>query len=157
MSENDPLTPLPNEELLRSVIEGAPAGILVVRDDGEIRRVNHTVEQLFGYSREELEGQQLELLVPEHLREVHKEHRRDYLAKPSRRPMGLGLHTEGRRKDGSVFPVEIQLSPVSNVRGSWTIAMVQDVTERVARERERNDLVLELEMQQERQRIGMDL
>jgi PAS domain S-box-containing protein len=157
MGEYDAVTSVPAEELLRSIIEGAPSGILVVRSDGEIRRVNQQVERIFGYSRDELVGKKVEVLIPQHLRAVHRQHRTDYVQHPSTRPMGLGLHLMARRKDGSEFPVEIHLSPVTNERGAWTIAVVQDVTEREAHNEERNNLVLELEMEQERQRIGMDL
>jgi PAS domain S-box-containing protein len=157
VGEYEAVTSVPAEELLRSIIEGAPSGILVVRSDGEIRRVNQQVERIFGYSRDELVGKKVEVLIPQHMRAVHRQHRKAYEEHPGTRPMGLGLHILARRKDGSEFPVEIHLSPVTNERGAWTIAVVQDVTEREAHNEDRNRLVLELEMEQERQRIGMDL
>lgn len=106
------------EELnrVRAMFEGlfefAPATILVVNQEGRIIRVNKQTERLFGYSLSELLGTPLEILLPERFREIHKEHRRKFLAEPHVRPMGRELELYGRRKDSSEFHVDIALGPL---------------------------------------------
>lgn len=115
----------------RAVCEAAPDGILVVDEDGRIRHANRKLEELFGYSREELEGQEVEVLVPERDRSGHRRERREYAEDPRTRPMGVGLELLGRRKDGSEFPVEISLSPIPDQgRETRVVAIVRDVSER---------------------------
>lgn len=87
-------------------------------------------EQLFGYSREELLGQSVDLLVPDRVRATHTQHRRQYVGHPVTRPMGSGLKLQARRKDGSLFPVEISLSPVKSESGIRVTAIIRDITER---------------------------
>lgn len=99
---------------LRSLIESAPDGIIMVDSEGRIELVNRQAEQMFGYSAEELVGEKIELLVPDSARPGHTEHRAGYLASPRLRPMGADLDLRARRKDGSEFPVEIRLAPVSS-------------------------------------------
>ena len=110
---------------------------------------------MFGYEPGELLGKTVETLVPEELRGVHVQHRRQYNKHPTTRPMGLHLELTARRKDGSRFPVEISLSPMREA--ALVTAMVRDVTERRRLERERERLSAELETERERHRIGMDL
>src|SRR5262249_13698472 len=83
---------------LRSFLESAPDGVLVVDGTGQIALVNHQIEALFGYSRDELLGQPVEILVPERLRGRHVAHRDGFLARPATRPMGRGLELFGQRK-----------------------------------------------------------
>jgi PAS domain S-box-containing protein len=87
-------------------------------------------EKLFGYGRDELLGQGVELLVPDHLRAVHTSHRTQYWDHPVTRPMGSGLSLFGCRKDGSQFPVEISLSPVKSEEGLRVTAIIRDISER---------------------------
>src|SRR5262249_39683758 len=87
-------------------------------------------ENLFGYQREELMDQPVEVLVPERLRGKHAEHRLGYFANPGVRPMGASLNLYGRRKNGSEFPVEISLSPLTTEEGTLVSAAIRDVTER---------------------------
>jgi PAS domain S-box-containing protein len=145
--------PLPPGVLL----EFAPSGWVLLNREGTILLVNSEVERLFGYTRDELRGATVELLVPERLREVHVKHRDAFYANPTRRPMGLGMSLQARRKDGSEFLVEISLSPVEVKEGFFLLAAIRDVTERKRLEDERNRLAVELETEQERDRIGMDL
>jgi PAS domain S-box-containing protein len=117
-------------EEFRAVFDAAPDGILVVDHRGLIRAVNPMAGRLFGYERDELEGQQIEILVPQAVRGIHVEHRARYLRSPRPRPMGLDLELRGRRQDGSEFPVEISLSPWESPEGLRVIVTVRDVTQR---------------------------
>ena len=119
--------------------------------------VNEQATQIFGYAREEMVGQRVEQLLPEELRSAHEGHRGEYHQYPERRPMGAGLELTGRRKDGSVFPAEISLSPIQSEEGVLVTSVIRDVTERKQLEEERNRLIAEQETERERQRIGMDL
>src|SRR5438105_581717 len=104
--------------------------MLCVELDGRIALVNAQAERLFGYRREELVGQPVEMLVPEAVRAVHPGHRAGYAAHLRPRPMGAGLDLAGRRKDGSTFPAEISLSAIDTDEGKLVTAAVRDVTER---------------------------
>src|ERR1022692_4643733 len=95
------------EQRLRDLLDAAPDAIIEVDEDGRILLLNGMTEKLFGYQREELVGQRVELLIPEDLRAGHVHNRSSYCAHPLTRPMGTGLSLQGRRKDGSCFPVEI--------------------------------------------------
>jgi len=119
-----------SENRFRGFVESAPDGIVIVGDEGRIEFVNARTEQLFGYPRQELEGQSLEILLPKYLHERHKSHRKAYLAEPHMRSMGLGLELFGRHKDGSEFPVEISLSPLHTLEGILVCAGIRDITKR---------------------------
>ncbi len=116
------------EANFRGLLEGAPDAIIVVDGEGVIRIVNQQTETLFGYSRDELLGRSIEMLVPDRVRHRHQGHRMAYLAAPERRPMGIGLQLNGRRRDGSEFPAEISLAPVQTPQGTYVTAAVRDVT-----------------------------
>jgi PAS domain S-box-containing protein len=118
------------EGRFRRLLEAAPDAILEVDRQGHIRLVNRVTEKLFGYEREELLGQPVELLIPEEVRARHVHHRDGYWKHPQTRPMGSGLALEGRRKDGSRFPVEISLSPVESDDTFYVTAAIRDITER---------------------------
>ncbi len=113
----------------RALLEAAPDPIIIVKPDGSISLVNAQTEMVFGYRREDLTGQSIDLLLPERLRGRHVEHRRQYHADPRIRPMGAGLDLLARRKDGHEFPVEISLSPLKTDEGVLTISIVRDVTD----------------------------
>ncbi|HND98985.1 MAG TPA: ATP-binding protein, partial [Plasticicumulans sp.] len=91
---------------------------------------NSHAEHLFGYAPGELDGQPVEMLLPERLRSMHVTHRAHYRAQPHARPMGAGLELAARRRDGSEFPVEISLSPLATEVGPMTMSAIRDVTER---------------------------
>ena len=118
------------EVRLRSFIEAVSQGILVVSAKGVILLVNRRIEEMFGYDRQELVGQNLEVLLPERYRRSHVAHRLDYFGEPRVRPMGAGMNLRGRRKDGTEFPAEIGLSHMDTGQGLMAIGLVSDITER---------------------------
>lgn len=118
------------ENKFRNLLESAPDAMIIVNREGQIQLVNAQAEKLFGYSRNEMIGSPVELLVPERLQDQHANHRDTYTHSPKARPMGIGLALHGRRKDGSEFPVEISLSPIETEEGVLISGAVRDVTER---------------------------
>jgi PAS domain S-box-containing protein len=134
-----------SESRARALFETASQGILTSNSDGFIIAANAMVEKQFGYDREELLGQPVETLLPAPLREGHAAHHAHYAARPSTRPMGLGKPLQGRRKDGSEFPVEISLSYVAEGRTGAAVAFISDISLREKSERERAAMVHRLE------------
>ncbi|MGE3109401.1 MAG: PAS domain S-box protein [Phycisphaerales bacterium] len=118
------------EEQFRVVVESSPSGVCVANERGTIVLVNRAIEHLFGYSRDELLGQSVDMLLPMRSRGSHAALRDGYVRNPTERPMGAGRDLFGRRKDGTEIAVEIGLCPIS-IRGSASVlASVIDVTER---------------------------
>jgi PAS domain S-box-containing protein len=115
--------------------DAAPDAMVRVTADGRIALANAQAERLFGYQRQELEGQPIELLVPESARALHPRHRAGYAADPVPRPMGEGTQLAGRRRDGSTFPAEISLAAIDTAEGLLVTAAVRDVT----RQRQQRD------------------
>ncbi len=143
-------------EEYRAIFEASPDGCLVVDSEGVIRDLNPQVEALFGWPREDLLGQSVEMLVPEAQRPAHEHHRRGFTASPHIRPMGAGLDLSGRRQDGSRFPVEISLSPWTSADGdARVICSVRDVSER-KRLQDFSEGVLQA-TEDERRRIAREL
>ncbi len=132
------------EERFRRVVEAAPSAMIMVNHEGQITLANLQAEKTFGYSREELLGRPIEMLVPERGRSGHRGFRHDYLCDPQARPMGAGRELFGRRKDGSEVPVEVGLSPIHTSKGLLVLASIVDITERKLAEleaaRQRHDL-----------------
>ncbi len=121
-----------NRELERArlLLDFAPDAMVLVNAAGEIQLTNAETARLFGYSREELIGHPVEMLIPERYLDRHPERRDEFFAEPRVRPMGSDLDLWGRRKDGTEFPVEISLSPVETEDGLLATAAIRDVTER---------------------------
>jgi PAS domain S-box-containing protein len=118
------------EERFRALLELAPDGIIVVDSSGTIVIVNSQTERLFGYARQELIGQPIEMLVPRRYRQAHVGDRDAYVSDPKLRPMGAGRALTGLTKAGLEFPVEISLSPLVTDQGRMVMSIVRDITER---------------------------
>ncbi len=124
------LSPHGLEQMFEAAIESAPNGIVIVTGSGAIAFANRETERLFGYSREELLGQSVEILVPERSRLEHPRYRADFFAHPNTRLMGVGRDLYGLRKDGTEIPVEIGLTPIQIDAGLFVLGVVVDISER---------------------------
>jgi PAS domain S-box-containing protein len=126
---------LPQDDVaqrMQRIFEAVPCGMVMIDARGAILLVNPQTESMFGYSHDELIGSPLEMLLPERFRAAHGAHRRTFADAPSMRQMGVGRDLTARRKDGSEFPVEIGLSPVSGEEDGLVLAAVTDITRRKA-------------------------
>jgi PAS domain S-box-containing protein len=128
------------DQLLVGLLEAAPDAVVCVDAGGRIVLVNAQTERLFGYGREELVGQPVEILVPDAIKAGHPAHRAGYVAAPQPRQMGAGIELAGRRRDGSTFPAEISLSAIDSGEGILVSAAVRDVSERLELQAERERL-----------------
>ncbi|WP_373023931.1 EAL domain-containing protein [Thioalkalivibrio sp.] len=122
------------ERRYQQLVETAPDGVLVTDVNGRIVMANRNIERLFGYHRQQLLGQSVELLVPEHLRERHRAHRQAHTDSINRRTMGQVPHLRGRHIDGSEFPVDISLNAFDDTEGRRITAFIRDITNRQRRE-----------------------
>jgi len=118
------------QRLYRALLEAAPDALIIVGLDGRIILANAQADQMFGYSREEIVGSEVEKFIPQRYRGNHVRHRSDFFAAPSVRPIGAGQQLWGLRHDGEEFPVSISVSPLSTQNGLRVLASIRDVTER---------------------------
>ena len=137
--------------LSASILEAIPDAVAAVNQQGVIIQVNSQTEALFGYTRDELIGQSVEMLVPERQRGQHHLHRESFYSRPKIRRMGSGLDLYGRRRDGSEFPVEISLSPVATGNGVIVLSVIRDISDRKRIEEELRRANDELERRKTRE------
>ena len=138
----------------RDVLEAAPDALVLVNGAGNIALANEPAEQLFGYSRGELLGQAVEILLPTCYRDAHLRHRAAYTTDLRRRPVGGGPELFGLRKDGAEFPVEISLAPLASRRGTFVMIAVRDISARKRAEAEHRHLVRERALYAEISRLA---
>lgn len=127
------------------LVKSSPNGIVLFDRHGRIVLVNTALEQMFGYRRDELLGQTVELLVPEQFRNRHVEYRREFAAHPRARPMGARRDLTGRHEDGREIPLEIGLTPVETEKGPMVLATIIDITQRKQAENEIRQRTAQLE------------
>ncbi|HXG43677.1 MAG TPA: PAS domain S-box protein [Gemmatimonadales bacterium] len=147
-------TPGTVELRLRAAVESSPSGLLMIDAAGRIVLVNREIERLFGYPREELLGNQVEILVPDRFKAVHPQYRAGFFADPRVRAMGAGRELFGRRKDGTEVPVEIGLTPVATEAGMFVISSIVDITARKEAEEARARLEEQLRRSQKLEAVG---
>ncbi|MEX1008589.1 MAG: PAS domain S-box protein [Acidimicrobiia bacterium] len=145
------------DEVAWSLVDAAPDGIVITDRSGRILVVNRQTEALFGYDRSELLGASVDELLPQRFRAIHRAHRTRYRAEPRTRLMGAGISLLGRRKDGTEFPVEISLSPVTANDQAMVVAAVRDVSERLETEQRLGEAEQELRTLEDHERIARDL
>jgi two-component system, cell cycle sensor histidine kinase and response regulator CckA len=119
-----------SEKLVLALLESASQAVISIDQTGRIVLANRRAEEMFGYSREELSGARIEILLPESKRSGHTRDRDRYFRQPHARPMGIGMDLSGVRKDGKEFPVEVSLSYVEVEEGLFAIAFVSDISQR---------------------------
>jgi PAS domain S-box-containing protein len=118
------------DEKFRGLLESAPDSIVIVNQYGTIELINIQTERLFGYNRNELVGQPINILLPDRYKQNHQRNVESYFSNPNVRSMGKGLELFARKVDGTEFPVEISLSPLRTEYGTWVSAAIRDVTDR---------------------------
>jgi len=153
-NENKELSPAKTvaESLLSlSILEAIPDAVVAVNQQGVMIQVNSQTESLFGYTRDELIGQKIEILVPDRQRPQHHLHREHFHQQPKIRRMGSGLDLYGRRRDGSEFAVEISLSPVATDDGTMVLSVIRDISDRKRIEEELRRVNEELDRRKSRE------
>ena len=134
-----------NENIYETIYNSTTEGLIVSNSKGVIESINPSVERLFGYSKLELIGENIDILIPKNVRHTHHEKREKYYKKPTQRRMGSGRDLYGQKKDGSRLPLEISLSHFSSGEDMKVMAMITDITERKKTEEKINQLNQELE------------
>jgi PAS domain S-box-containing protein len=156
----------PTREEFEVLFESAPNGVMVVGHDGVIVLVNERLEREFGYRKGELAGQTVESLVPKRIRDKHLGFRQMFALDPQARPMGVGRELFGLRKDGSEFPVEVALNPITTAAGDLVMAAVVDISARKLSEKRLSAALIERDdfrrrfmqaQEQERLRLAQEL
>ncbi len=155
-----------SESTIRSLLASSPQAVIAVDANEKIVFLNGNVDKFFGYKHDELLGQSVRLLIPEAARERHADHHKSYFANMQSRPMGVDLSLEARRKDGTLFPVEIGLGAVSTAAGKIAVAFVSDITERKRMEQAAQAHAMEIRslaanlltaQEEERRRVSREL
>jgi PAS domain S-box-containing protein len=140
------------EKRFKDVVEAAPDAMLLLDQTGAIMLVNEQAERLFGYSRAELLGQNIESLIPVHYRDEYKTYLDQFVADPSVRQTDFGLNLSALHKDGNEFPVDVNLGTLKTADSYWVACDVRDITERKRAEQAQNQLLEELKQSREQLR-----
>jgi len=127
--------------MFRLAVEACPSGMVMIDSDGKLVMVNSEIENQFGYAREELIGQSVDILVPERLRAQHARHRHHFTPSPEARRMGAGRELFGRRRDGTEFPVEVGLNPIRSGGHLFVLGVIVDISQRKHLERVKDEFV----------------
>jgi len=143
------------EERFNAVVESSPDAVVCADADGRIVLLNNETRRMFGYTGDDLVGEQIETLLPERFRARHSAHRNGYLADPHGRAMGLGIDLCGLRKDGTEFPVDISLGTMDTADGPHILAFVRDVTESRRLQNEKHEFELGLRDAQRLESLGV--
>ncbi len=146
-----------NDHQLLELVEAMPDGVLIVDGRGVIVLVNREMERLVGFTRKQMLGQVVEMLIPGELRSVHIDNRDGFVAAPRRRSMGHGLDLAAQRQDGTTFPVEIALAPGQLDGAQVVIATVRDVTANRSTDAELQATRQRLMLAEDHERIARDL
>jgi anti-anti-sigma factor len=112
-----------------NLVDAIQDGVALTDGQGLLALANRRLEEMLGYQHGELAGLPVEALLPESLRDAHRDHRASYSRAPAPRPMGASAQLVAQRKDGTTFPAEISLSPVTTTTGTLTLTVIRDVTE----------------------------
>jgi PAS domain S-box-containing protein len=131
------------EEKFRAVVEASPTAMIMINEAGDIVLTNAQTSKLFGYTAEELMGQKVDILVPDNVRPNHPGMRNGFFSDPQPRQMGVGRDLNGRRKDGSLMPVEIGLNPLVTSEGKFAVAAIADISERKRNDERSRDAIAE--------------
>ncbi len=134
-----------SEEQFKGLLESAPDAMVIVNKEGVIKLINAQTEKLFGYTKAELTGQKVEILIPQRFAGNHPHHRNNFFANPKVREMGAGLELFGKKKNGEEFSIEISLSPLHTLEGILVSAAIRDITLRKIAEAELREKSKELE------------
>ncbi|MBU2708204.1 PAS domain S-box protein [Zooshikella marina] len=137
------------KERIRLVVECESNALILVNESGIITMVNRQTEAIFGYDRNTLLGQPIEMLVPQDLREIHKSHFSYYQQAMNKRPMGKDKKVFGLHKKGSTIPIEVTLTPIQFTSGKSILASVTDISERLAAQQEKDNLIERLSQSNE--------
>ena len=129
MTSSQKPAPIAGQDLFAALFKTAPDAMVVVDREGRIVLANPQAERLFGYADGDLDGQLIEVLLPESVRTAHVSHRSNYMSNPRVRPMGAGYELTGVRRNGQPFPVEIGLSPIGTEAGVLFAASIRDISE----------------------------
>jgi PAS domain S-box-containing protein len=127
--------------MFRLAVEACPSGMVMIDSDGKLVMINSEIENQFGYAREELIGQPVDILVPERLRAQHARHRHHFTPNPETRHIGAGRELLGRRKDGTEFPVEVGLNPINSGGHLFVLGVIVDISQRKRLERAKDEFV----------------
>jgi PAS domain S-box-containing protein len=151
-----PTYPIHTVSYLATIVDSMPTAIVVADQAGTIVLVNTQTEILFGYARDEILGKQVEILLPDQFRRRHPDLRLGFMHHPKTRPMGAGRDLYGLRKDGSQFPVEIGLNPVTTTDGLFIVSAIVDITERKRQTEALEKSNLEFQRSESRFRVMFD-